>query len=180
LERDTLELTTQLFYRAFLTRVINPGLPELPESDLTLVQVNCLRYVYLHPEPSVGRIADGLKISDAAAAKLIDRLVKRELLTREEDPADRRVLKIMLTPTGAACLKKMIEAERECFKAIISRMSANSVTKLREGMAAFLAAALVSPAEIEEICLKCGWEHLPECLGNLRYQELTGASKKDT
>lgn len=179
LDDARLEITAKLFYRTILTRVITPGLAELPEEKLTYVQLACMRYAYLHPEPSVGEIADGLNISDAASAKLIDRLVKRFLLIREEDPDDRRVLKIKLTDKGLIILKSLRETESHNFTTIIRKMSPGSVNALEQGLAAFLSAALGKPEEIEEACLRCGWEHSLDCPGNIRYRELTGEDKRN-
>src|SRR5690554_544501 len=101
-----LEKTAKLFSQAISFCVLRPTLNEMAREELTEVQLSCLRFVSLHPEPSVGEIADGLRISNAASAKLIDRLVKKNLLSREEDPQDRRVLKIKLTTDG----RKLLEA----------------------------------------------------------------------
>lgn len=177
MEKKQLELAAKLFYRTILTRVISPGLQDIPDEKLTAVQLSCMRYVYLHAEPSVGEIADGLKISDAASAKLIDRLVKRSLLTREEDPDDRRVLKIKLTAKGAEILERLNTLETKNFTQIIDKMSKESIQALEEGLVAFLQAALEKPEEVDQACLQCGWEHILDCPGNLRYRELTGVDK---
>jgi DNA-binding MarR family transcriptional regulator len=177
-EKMVLEKAAKLFYRTIITKVIEPGLAGLSDAQLTQVQLLCMRFVYLHPECSVGDIADGLMVSDAASAKLVDRLVKKQILTRTEDPTDRRVLKIKLTATGDGLLAKASQIEQERLEQILAQMTPEAVTKLTEGLGAFLGAALLSPADIEAVCLKCGWDHLVECLGNLRYRQLTGKDKE--
>lgn len=177
-DKKLLEITAKLFQRALTTQVENLSLAELPEDEkLTSVQLGCIRYIDLHFEPSVGEIADGLLISDAAAAKLIDRLVKREIIVREESGQDRRVLKIRLTPKGKNVLKKINDREERNFSAIIDRMAVSDVTFLQKGMVAFIKASLLKAEEIDEVCLRCGTEHRPECPGNTQYREITGLDR---
>lgn len=173
------EKTAKLFCQSIVYQVIKPTLQELSKSDLTQVQLSCIRYVHTHSEPSVGAIASGLSISNAAAAKLTDRLVKKHLLSREEDLKDRRVLKIKLTSEGARLLEEIDRIESEQFQGILSRMSSEDMESLQRGLTGFLRAALVDVDQIDQICLHCGWDHLLECPGNLRYRELTGHDKTE-
>jgi DNA-binding MarR family transcriptional regulator len=173
-----IDKAAKLFYRTIITKVIDPGLAELGAEQLTQAQLLCMRFVDRHPECSVGEIADGLAVSNAASAKLVDRLVKKQILTRAENPLDRRVLKIELTSTGKNLLKKASRIEQERFEQIIKAMPPEAVRELERGLTAFLTAALVTPEEIEAVCLKCGWDHLAECPGNLRYRQLTGKDKE--
>lgn len=179
MHNKTLEIAAKLFYRTILTLIINPDLEHMPGEELTQVQLSCLHFVCLHNEPSVGAIAEGLAISDAAAVKLIDRLVNKNLLVREEAREDRRVLKIKLTSQGASILEKYNSVQTQLFNEIIKRMPQEAVDALAQGLTEFLRAALVKPEQIDEVCLRCGWEHFPECPGNVRYLELTGEEKKE-
>ncbi len=175
---EGLQRTVRLFCQAVLFRVLKPALDELANEDLTQVQLSCIRFAHQHPECSVGMIADGLGVSDAASAKLIDRLVKKHLLTREEDPHDRRVLKIKLTPDGLKLLNRICSLEAQNFASILQRMPPESMTALERGLVDFLKAALEKPEQVDEICLNCGWSHDLDCPGNLRYRELTGRDKE--
>ena len=179
LDQIVLEKAAKLFYRTIIAKVIEPGLDEPADEQLTQVQLSCLRFAMLHPESSVGDIAAGLLISDAAAAKLIDRLVRKNLLIREENSTDRRVLKIILTKTSRKMLEEVNESEEKRFREILDRMKPEETQTLQNGLAAFLQAALETPEDIERVCLKCGWGHLPDCLGNIRHQQLTGKDKEN-
>ena len=175
-----LENTAKLFYKTIHTVIINPSLGRTSGGKLTGTQLACLHYVYRHDEPSVGAIACGLGISSAAAVKLIDRLVRKKLLTREEDPDDRRVLKIIITLRGKEILEEYNSAQNQLFSQIIMKMSKEDVDALERGLTQFLRAALVKPEQIDEVCQRCGWDHFSECPGNMRYLELTGHEKTNT
>jgi hypothetical protein len=107
----------------------------------------------------------------------VDRLVRKGLLTREETQQDRRVLKVGLTPEALEILTQISRSESERLQQIINRMNENQREALEVGMDAFLAAALVTPEEIDKVCLHCGNEHDLNCRGNLRYKQLTGRNK---
>jgi DNA-binding MarR family transcriptional regulator len=175
---DVFEKSSKLFCQAIIYRVVKPSLEGLAKEQLTEVQLSCIKYAAFHSEPSVGEIANGLAISNAASAKLIDRLVRKKLLTREEDAQDRRVLKIALTSRGHELLDDIESIERAQFNAILARMSSAEIQALETGLTAFLKAALESPEQVEEICLHCGWRHIINCPGNLRFKELTGNDKQ--
>jgi MarR family transcriptional regulator, organic hydroperoxide resistance regulator len=177
MDLDVFERSTKLFCQAIIFRVLKPSLEGMAKEELTEVQLSCIKFAAVHTEPSVGEIADGLSISNAASAKLIDRLVRKKLLTREEDTQDRRVLKIKLTPRGIELLTDIEKIEAEQFTKILQRMSAEEVHALEEGLNGFLTAALESPEQVKEICLHCGLTHILKCPGNLRYRELTGEDK---
>lgn len=177
MEEENLQRVLRLFNQAIGWRIFKLALDELVEEDLTQVQFSCIRFVHLHPEPSVGMIADGLGVSDAASAKLIDRLFKKGLLTREEDSHDRRVLKIKLTDTGEKLFESVCSLETKFFESIFKQMTPETLSDLESGIVGFLNAALEKPEQIDEICLKCGWDHELDCVGNLRYRELTGIDK---
>jgi DNA-binding MarR family transcriptional regulator len=171
--------SAKLFCQAMTLRLVRAVLAQLSDTALTEVQLTCLRFVRLHPDPSVGAIADGLGVSDAAAAKLIDRLVRRNLLLREEHSADRRVLKIKLTGNGKKLVQQVDELEEREFQTIIACLEPAELTALQDGLNAFIKAALRSPEEVEKACLRCGVAHIADCPGNLLYKELTGRERTE-
>jgi DNA-binding MarR family transcriptional regulator len=177
MDLEVFERSTKLFCQAIIYRILKPSLEGMAKEELTEVQLSCIKFAAVHADPSVGEIADGLSISNAASAKLIDRLVRKRLLTREEDPLDRRVLKIKLTPRGKELLADIQKIEVKQFTNILQRMSTEEVQALELGLIGFLKAALESPDQVKEICLRCGITHILNCPGNLRYRELTGKDK---
>ena len=175
--QDNLERTAKLFCQAINYRVLRPALAQLAKDDLTEVQLSCLRYTHLHQDPSVGEIAEGLKISNAASAKLIDRLVRKHLLTREEDPVDRRVLKIKLTPDGDRLLAEITRVETEQFQKIFGSMADDERQALEKGLVGFLTKSVENAEQLDEICLRCGWSHDIDCAGNQLYKNFTSKDK---
>ena len=172
-----MELAVKLFCQSIADLVSRPAVREAGGDELTDVQFACLRFIYLHKEPSIGSVAEGLSISNAASTKLIQRLVVKGLVQRREDPIDRRVLQLVITEDGEALIRKIQSLQEEYFARILNDMSFESRESLFEGLRGFLAAALKTPESVELVCQRCGWSHLSDCPGNQLYLRMTGKEK---
>ncbi len=70
----------------------------LGEVALNMPQVHILASISHRKEGvSVKELAEMLKVTPGAVSQLVDSLVKKDLVTREEDPKDRRSVRIRLT-----------------------------------------------------------------------------------
>lgn len=142
--------------------------------QLSMVQFFALRFIGLHERPNLGDVAQALGVSNAAATKLIDRLVKKGLVSRVEDPVDRRERRLGLTKQGEGFFTAISEADQELIALTLDRLSRQDQQALRQGLQAFLAATLDDPAAIRRVCLQCGREHEPDCPGEDLYRRLGG------
>ena len=69
------------------------------EENLTRPQTDLLFFVAPHNDGvSVKEIAEEFHVTSGAITQVVDVLVSKKLLSRKEDPSDRRVLRIRLTP----------------------------------------------------------------------------------
>ena len=174
-------LTTKLFSAAVASLVTEAAIHSL-DSDgegMTATQYHALRYIRLHNSPIAGELAEALQISNAAVTKLIDRLEKKGLVIRGSDPSDRRAMRLQLSAKGQKIATQLSETEQAYFSKIMARMDPSEIEALKCGMGGFLKAALMTPEQIDRICLRCGCEHIEDCLGNLQYGHLTGLSRKN-
>ncbi len=73
----------------------------LQDSGLTLPQMIALDLLRRDQPRAIGFLARELRLSLSATSTLIQRLVDLELVTRTEDPTDRRHKQIALTRAGA-------------------------------------------------------------------------------
>lgn len=77
--------------------------------DLTARQLTALLSVYLEPEiHSVSSVARLLNISRPGVTRILDRLVDADLVTRAEDPTDRRRVLIYRTRSGGQFVEDLI------------------------------------------------------------------------
>jgi DNA-binding MarR family transcriptional regulator len=63
--------------------------------------------------PTIGAIADYLVLRHHSAVGLVDRAVKDGLVQRNPDPVNKSVVRVTLTPAGAAKLDALAEAHVE-------------------------------------------------------------------
>lgn len=138
-----------------------------PDSTLTQAQGKTLHFLKRHPGCSVGELAHCLGISNPAATKAIDRLVEKELVTRVENPGDRRTLIITLSETGEAALSAFLTGRQQTLDKIIEKLRPEERRAFRRGMRAFMTAAFLDDhGRIARACLHCGEEHREDCLVN--------------
>ena len=70
------------------------------ERGLTQAQLAALYMVQQHGELAMGKVAYVLHCDPSNVTGIIDRLVSHRLVTRQENPVDRRAKTIALTPGG--------------------------------------------------------------------------------
>jgi DNA-binding MarR family transcriptional regulator len=126
---------------------MRPMLEGMMQLELSLPQNLVLRQLRCQ-SMTIAEVAAYLSITHSAASRIIDRLVRAGLLSRVENPEDRRQKLLALTPEGAALMQNIerkftagIESmtahlstdEQVEFRRLIARMVA---TQLAEGEAA--------------------------------------------
>ena len=156
-------------------RAVNGLLAAGPATHhLSAVQFFALRFVGLHEQPNLGDVAQALGISNAGATKLVDRLVKKGLVSRVEDRVDRRERRLGLTKQGEDFFTAINQAGGERIARTLGRLPGADRAALRQGLKAFLAATLCDPATVRRVCLRCGREHELDCPGEDLYRQLGG------
>ena len=84
-----------------LTSTGRDFLQAVDELELSLTQIKALRALIDAGEPlSVGAVSERLGLSLPAVSRAVDGLVRRDFVTREEDPEDRRSKLLALTRKG--------------------------------------------------------------------------------
>ena len=69
-------------------------------SELSIPQFRTLRFIQCNADSTLSRLADHLGLTLPSVSKLVDGLVKQELVIRQEAVKDRRCLALVLTPDG--------------------------------------------------------------------------------
>jgi len=100
---------------------------KLAPYGITIVQSWVLLFLSNHDGSSLKEIAAAVQLDSPVVTGLIDRLVKEDLVVREEDPEDRTSLKISLTPRGREVAEKVHPAVVEYNQRIRSIIAENDV-----------------------------------------------------
>lgn len=71
-------------------------------AELSMPQFRTLRFIQRNPNSSLSCLAEHLGLMLPSVSKLVDGMVKAELVVRRESAADRRKVTLGLTPAGEA------------------------------------------------------------------------------
>ena len=135
---------------------IRPMFRMMTEIDLSLAESVVMRSLQRCPL-SVAEVGACLYISHSAASRAVDRLVRDGLVSRQENPEDRRQKQLTLTPKGEAMVGKMEAIFAAQMKPLVATLSVEEREQLRGLMARMLAAhAAAHPADEEEFTAAIG------------------------
>ncbi len=91
--------------------------------DVTIPQMKVLMLLREHGAMRVGVVAHDIGVSTPTITGIIDWLVRQELVTREGDPTDRRVVLNLLTPTGEELTERLRHRSDEELNRLVSAVS---------------------------------------------------------
>ncbi|MGD6805372.1 MAG: MarR family winged helix-turn-helix transcriptional regulator [Candidatus Bathyarchaeia archaeon] len=86
-------------------------------ADLSVPQFRALAFVHRNAGVSLTEVADHMGLTLPTMSKMVDDLFKKGLMQREEQPADRRRLRLVATPLGVT----IMETSRQGTLAYLSR-----------------------------------------------------------
>jgi DNA-binding MarR family transcriptional regulator len=139
-------------------------LDEVAGGQITVSQVKLLKLVAATDSYSLGDVASFLDVSNAAASKSVDRLVRRNLLLRSEDQKDRRTMHLTLGPAGRRLLSAYESARRRKLESIFTQFSREDLQRTAELLDRISAGIVDHAMASEELCLKCGIYFRERCL----------------
>jgi DNA-binding MarR family transcriptional regulator len=102
--------------------------------EVNVPQFRALIFLQQHAGESLSALAEFLGLSLPAASKLADGLVKRGMLQRQSDPADRRRLVLRLSRKGDALLLGAQDAVRRHLAGMLGRIQPESLEVLAEAL----------------------------------------------
>jgi DNA-binding MarR family transcriptional regulator len=100
--------------------------------DVTMAQMRALMAVSYGPGCTMSELASKLGIGVSAATGLVDRLVERGVLERESDPADRRVVRVRMSPAGIRAGQEWYAAQILHMAAALSALSDRDIRRVAE------------------------------------------------
>lgn len=102
------------------------------ELNIPLAQGKLLYIVSQREGLSIKEIAEVMQVTGSAVTQLVELLVKADLLVRESDPNDRRILRISLSPEGFKKLKELKKFFLEQTGKLLSPLSDEELVVLRD------------------------------------------------
>lgn len=123
-----------------LLRVAAKSVVEI-EDVVTTPQLRILVLIAFQGPQNLGTVARELGVHASNATRACERLVVAGLLSRQDDPTDRRFLRLDLTPEGRDLVETMIEHRRRSIAEVMERIPEDSRGSVASAMAAFAEAA---------------------------------------
>lgn len=133
---DHRDLVSELFtvvgrFRRQLRRSTGGG---FDATGVTQSQGELLRLVGRRPDISVREAAAELSLVPNTASTLVSKLVADGLLTRTTDDADRRVVRLQLTPPAQAIADQSRAARRAALAAALAQLDDGQIEDLANGL----------------------------------------------
>ncbi|MGA7614398.1 MAG: MarR family transcriptional regulator [Thermoanaerobaculia bacterium] len=139
-------------------------LDEVAGKQITHSQFRLLKMVELADTQTIRDVAIFLGISNAAASKAVDKLVKKHFLLREEAEVDRREIRLSLTDSSRKILADYDRARDEKLARIFSDFSSDQL-KDASILLDRLSAGLVDHHDNpDDLCLQCGIYFRQRCV----------------
>jgi DNA-binding MarR family transcriptional regulator len=112
---------------------------ELLEMDLTAPQLKVVLLLYLYGSTRMSELAGSLGVTLATATGIMDRLVERGLVTRENQPNDRRVVMCRLSENGLEMTDRLWKTSREKARQLLSGMELSRLQMIDEALGTMIA-----------------------------------------
>lgn len=109
--------------------------------DITVPQLRLLVLLATKGPLSLSQIADELGIDLSNASRFCDRLQRNELVQRDRQDDDGRVVRVSITKTGVGLIAAVDDIRREEVKRVLGRMSDGEVADAVRALETFAARA---------------------------------------
>lgn len=95
--------------------------------DLTMPQLKTLICVAKKNGATSGQIASTLGVALSTITGIVDRLAEQQLVTRHEDPRDRRITRVLPTARGQQTVDDLLQFRNEIITTILSRLTSDQL-----------------------------------------------------
>jgi DNA-binding MarR family transcriptional regulator len=156
--------STQVFASSVNEVIEARLLREIGPPQMTFPQFKLLKMVALTDAQTIGDVAAFLSVSNAAASKAVDRLVRQGLLVRKEAQRDRRAIQLSLTASSRKLLAAYNTAKDRKLASVFRQCSAQDLQRTAELLDRLSAGIVDRTDRAEDLCLQCGIYFRKKCL----------------
>ena len=136
---ELVEYILQLGEKAF--RELFPILPtEWLKLDLTMPQLKVILLLFMTGPARMSDIASALDVSLATATGVVDRLVERDIVQRDSQPDDRRVVLCLLSDKGQKLIGGLWQLARDRARELLGAIEPSKLKLVTEALEAMLEA----------------------------------------
>ncbi|HST47777.1 MarR family winged helix-turn-helix transcriptional regulator [Jatrophihabitans sp.] len=126
------------------------------EDTVTIPQFRTLVVLDAHGQMNLNRLSGLLGVTPSTALRMIDRLLAVDLVSRRDNPVNRREVLLELTEAGRLIVEQVTAKRRAEIARIVTGMPAGQRTELTVALRAFAEAA-GEPEPRSEASTSLGW-----------------------
>lgn len=137
-DMDVFTTTFQELIPKLMHHLETEEMKELTGLGITPGQINALLVLYMHEDLTMRKLSTEIFLAESAATRLVDRLVKMNLVNRRGDSKDRRIVRVYLTDYGRELAGTVFDSRARRFRDLAERLSPGE----REGLVQSITAVL--------------------------------------
>jgi DNA-binding MarR family transcriptional regulator len=109
--------------------------------SVTTVQLRSLFFIDNEGITNFTKLAAALGVTSSNVTGIVDHLVEQGLVSRRENPKDRRVLLLSVTEKGKALLSDLRESRTKQMSEVLTHLNAEELSLLAHGLSLLVKAA---------------------------------------
>jgi DNA-binding MarR family transcriptional regulator len=122
-------------------RIIGQHVPSVwIDSGLTITQLRSLFLIANKGSTNFRKLAEALGVTPSNVTGIVDRLEEQGLVSRTQNPEDRREMTLQATDKGKALVSNLKEAGIKHMTQVLSLLSLEELSSLAQGLSAFIRA----------------------------------------
>lgn len=118
----------------FMDRSMRGYMHYVREKGLRMSAIGTLHHLKRAGHVGVSDLSEHLGVSNAAASQMLDRLVEEGMISRIEDPEDRRMKRITITEDGTTILEESLFARLDWLNELGNRLTEEEKEQLTAAM----------------------------------------------
>jgi MarR family transcriptional regulator, organic hydroperoxide resistance regulator len=120
--------------------------------NLTIAQLKSLMFIRYRGQTNFKTLASALRVSPPNVTGIVDRLVEQGLVSREDNPENRRMQILKVTEKGERLTGELMERGDTYLYTTLDRMKTEDLECLSRGMAALISIAKLRRPDNAESC----------------------------
>ena len=131
---DPLILTMHEWFGVFRRSLMDNFFIYARDNGLTMAQFGAILRLFHKGACAVSDIGNDLGVTNSAASQMLERLVQLKLITRSEDPDDRRVKQIVLTEKGRQIMLESSMAFHKWMEDLAQSLNIEEQDQVKRGL----------------------------------------------